>query len=206
VADKASPAKLPTTAKLERYLRAHALSSCRDFVEALPGAAVLVRVDERGGDDEASPWAVPAIETLHVPLPGVTGDDVFIDIASTLGSIEATATGPAQPPLPLPRARELATVHVVPHAGGRIGRDAGAAVRVRERSISRAHADVACVDGMWSITDLDSDNGTGVNGMPLLTGERHNLRSGDVVQLADVVLLFLDGAAFYSHLPALGGG
>lgn len=198
--------KLPTTARLDRFLRAQALSSVREFVEALPGTAVFVRVDERGGDDEAAPWAVPAIETLHVPLPSVLGDDVFIDIASTLGTTEATATGPAQPPLPLPRAREHATVHVVPASGGRVGRDVVATVRVRERSVSRAHADVACDDGLWSITDLDSDNGTGVNGLPLLPGMPHSLRSGDVVQLGDVVLLFLDGPAFYSHLPALGGG
>jgi hypothetical protein len=193
-------------ARLERFLRAQALSSSSsDFVTTLPGAAVFVRVDERGGDDETSPWAAPEIETLHVPLPGVAGDDVFIDIGSMTASVEATATGPAQPPLPLPRAREQATVHVVPVDGGRVGRDASAAVRVRERSVSRAHADVGCDDGLWSITDLDSDNGTGVNGMPLVPGAPHSLRSGDVVQLGDVVLLFLDGAAFYSHLPALAG-
>jgi hypothetical protein len=42
--------------------------------------------------------------------------------------------------------------------------------------------------------------------MPLLPGEVHRLRSGDVIQLADVVFVFLDAAAFCSHLPALAGG
>ncbi len=204
--DRSSTAKLPTTAKLERYLRAHALLSSGEFVAALPGAAVFVRIDERGGHDEAAPWAVPAPEALPAPPPGFVDDDIFIDIGSMSGSVEATATGPAQPPLLVPRARELATVHVVPHGGCRLGRGDDVALRVRERSISRVHADVVCDDGQWSIVDLDSDNGTGVNGMPLLTGERHNLRSGDVVQVADVVLVFLDASAFYAHLPALGGG
>jgi hypothetical protein len=206
VADVKSTAKtLPSTGPLERYLRAQALSSERAFVAALHGAAVFVRVDERGGADETAPWAVPVVEALPVPHPGVAGDDVFLDLSSMFGSIEATATGPAQPPLPSPRAREHATVYVVPAAGGRIGRDDDAAVRVRERSVSRRHADVAHDDGAWSIVDVGSENGTGVNGMPLLSGEPHALRSGDVVQLADVVLLFLDAAAFYSHLPALAG-
>jgi len=205
VADTRSTAKtLPFTAPLERYLRAQALMSERAFVAALPGAAVFVRVDERGGADEPAPWAVPIVDVLPLPVPGTPGDDVFFDLSSMFGSVEATATGPAQPPLPFPRAREQATVYVVPAAGGHIGRDGGGVV-VRERSVSRRHADVAHDEGFWSIVDVDSHNGTAVNGMPLLSGEPHPLRSGDVVQVADVVLLFLDAAAFYSHLPALVG-
>jgi hypothetical protein len=207
VADaRVSGKSLPSTGPLDRYLRAQASLSERAFVSALPGAAVLVRVDERGGADETAPWAVPLLEHLPVPRDDGGGDDVFIDIGSLMTSVEATATGPAQPPLPLPRAREHATVHVVPTAGGSVGRAATVAVRIPERSISREHAVVACHDDGWSITDLDSSNGTGVNGMPLLPGEVHRLRSGDVIQLADVVFVFLDAAAFCSHLPALAGG
>lgn len=191
---------LPLTAPLERFLRAHALLALDEFVAALPGGAVFVRVDERGGSDELAPWAFPQRD---VPLPG--DDGAFVDIALTSMSAEATATGPVQPPLPRPPAREHASVIVVPREGGPLGRAAACAVRVTERSISRHHADLLVDGDAWSIVDRDSDNGTGVNGMALQAGAPHRLRSGDVVQLGDVVLLFLDGVGFHTHLPALAG-
>jgi hypothetical protein len=196
---------LPVTASLARYVRAHAVFTERDFLAALPGPAVLVRLDERGGDDEAAPWAVPRYDDVDLPAPDVGADDMYFDLASASGTTEQTATGPAQPPLPLPRAREHATAHVVPAAGGVIGRDATVAVRVKERSISRRHALLEAHGSQWLVTDLDSDNGTGVNGLPLLPGTSSPLRSGDVLQHGDVVFLFLDGASFYLHLSALAG-
>lgn len=170
----------------------------------LPGAAVLVRLDERGGRDEGAPWAFPSLEDLEVPASeGDDDDDVFLDV-SFAGSDEATATGPAQPPLPIPPAREAATVYVVPRSGGSVGRTTSSAVVVAERSVSRVHAMIAHSPG-WTILDLDSDNGTGVNGMPLAPGVAQPLRSGDVVHLGDCSFVFLDPQAFHSHLPALTG-
>ncbi len=200
---------LPTRAPLEVYLRAAALSSREEFVRQLPGACALVRLDERGGRDEPVPWA------WHVLMKEVVHDDDTDDIfvAALVGggvmtspSDEATATGPAQPPLPLPPARETATVYVVPRTGGRLGRAAGAVVHVEERSVSRQHAMVSADGGAFVIVDLDSDNGTGVNGVPLIAGTPQSLRSGDVLQVGDVSFLFLESGAFYSHLPALAGG
>lgn len=203
---KSPTKKLPAVAALGRFLRSHAVLSETAFLAALPGASVFVRIDERGGADESAPWAVPALDVMSLPPSGPLGDDVFIDLGSMVDSVEATATGPSQPPLPLPRAREHATAYVVPAAGGRIGRAPVSAVVVGERSISRVHAEIARHEEDWTLIDAGSENGTGVNGLPLLPGEVRRLRSGDVVQLADVVLLFLDGASFHLHLPALAGG
>lgn len=204
-------------AALEVYLRAAALSSKEEFVRALPGAFVLVRLDERGGRDEPVPWAwhvlmkEPPEHSDDDDDDDNSNEDVFVAALGGAGvmtspSDEATATGPAQPPLPLPPARDTATVYVLPPSGGRVGRASGAVVRIDERSISRQHAMVSVERGAVALVDLDSDNGTGVNGIPLLIGTPQNLRSGDVVQLADVVFLFLDAGAFFSHLPALAGG
>jgi pSer/pThr/pTyr-binding forkhead associated (FHA) protein len=93
----------------------------------------------------------------------------------------------------------------MPSGGGRVGRAETSAIRIVERSVSRAHAVVSVDDGAWSIVDLDSDNGTGVNGMTLVPGEARPFRSGDILHIADVSFLFLDVAAFASHLPALVG-
>jgi hypothetical protein len=165
---------------------------------------VFVRVDERGGRDEPSPWAAPPLASLRVP-GDVDGDDAFIDLGDPMASNEATATGPAQLPMPLPAARERASVYVVPAAGGVVGRGDAAAVCVRERSVSRRHATLSRDDRGWFIVDDDSDNGSGVNGMPLVPGTPQQVRSGDVVSLGDVSFVFLEGAAFHEFLPALTG-
>jgi hypothetical protein len=196
-----APDKLPATAPLELFLRAHALRSSSSFAQALPGPAVFVRVDERGGLDEPAPWAFPRPEDLPAP----DADDQFIDIALTSATSEATATGPAQPALPRPPARENASVLVVPAGGGVVGRAPGSAVRIAERSISREHAELAVDGDVWTLVDCDSDNGTGVNGMPLVPFIVQRLRSGDVVQFGDVVAVFLDAAAFHELLPTLAG-
>lgn len=203
-------ALLPFAAPLETYLRAAALGDGDSFARALPGPFVLVRLDERGGRDEPVAWAWHVLMKEHVDAEaGADDDDVFV--AALLGdaaaaSDEATATGPAQPPLPLPPARETASVVVVPEAGGRVGRAKGSALRFTERSVSRQHAMLSVEGKTCSVVDLDSDNGTAINGMVLTPGTPQTLRSGDVLALGDVVFLVLDRAGFFSHLPALAGG
>lgn len=197
---------------METFLRAAALLDVGAFVAAVPGPFVLVRLDERGGRDEPVAWAwdvLMAEPSLVDPDDDDSGEDVFVSALAGTGmaaeSDEATATGPAQPPLPIPPAREAATVVVVPAVGGRIGRQKGAVVRVAERSVSRQHALMSVDGGSCSVVDLDADNGTSVNGLPLVAGQPQTVRSGDVLGLGDVSFLFLDVRAFYSHLPALAG-
>ncbi len=204
-APSVATASLPSSAPLQIYQRAAALTPLPAFLRALPGIGALVRLDERGGDDEPARWAYDAL--LKTIPPPAADDDVFVDLAlSDLGSDEATATGPSQPPLPIPAARDLATVAVVPARGGSVGRAPSSVVRIAERSISRQHALIGVDDdGVVSVTDLGSDNGTAINGMALAVRAPQELRSGDVLELGDVAFLFLDAGAFFSHLPALGG-
>lgn len=198
--------RLPLSAPLSTFERALAVGSGAAFVVDVPGPAVLVRLDERGGQDEAVPWAFPSAERIEAARDASPeGDDVFIDPAFAAESGEATATGPGQPPLPLPPARERATVVVVPTGAGRIGRAAASVIRVGERSVSRRHAMLTHDTDGFTVIDLDSENGTGVNGMALVPGRPQAIRSGDILHLADVSFLFLDAAAFASHLPALVG-
>lgn len=60
-----------------------------------------------------------------------------------------------------------------------VGRDKTAAVRLVEPGVSRRHARVAAVDGEVSIVDLDSSNGTFVNGERVMAGM---LGSGDLLR------------------------
>lgn len=69
------------------------------------------------------------------------------------------------------------------------GRAAGSAIRLDDPSVSRVHCSLAMRnDGEIVISDLDSANGTFVNGRIVNTGEAHTLKAGDDIQIGDVAL------------------
>ena len=70
-----------------------------------------------------------------------------------------------------------------------IGRAAGNMVRLDDPSISRVHCSIALRgDGQLVISDLDSANGTFVNGQIVNTAEAQKLEFGDDLQIGDVAL------------------
>lgn len=69
-----------------------------------------------------------------------------------------------------------------------IGRDAANTVRLVDPSVSRKHSLITREEARFRIVDLDSFNGTFVNGVPIL--EKY-LEHGDQLAIGDVVLLFL---------------
>ncbi len=68
-----------------------------------------------------------------------------------------------------------------------IGREEGNALRLNDERVSRYHAKVQYEDGDVIITDLDSTNGTRVNGA---TVQIRRLRAGDQVSVGRSMLLF----------------
>jgi pSer/pThr/pTyr-binding forkhead associated (FHA) protein len=68
-----------------------------------------------------------------------------------------------------------------------VGRDEGNSVRLNDERISRFHAKIQHDQGDMILTDLDSTNGTRVNGQLVHV---HRLRHGDCVHLGRSVLLF----------------
>lgn len=73
-----------------------------------------------------------------------------------------------------------------------VGRATDCGVCVPHRSLSRHHARLTRHEGRFTITDLESKNGVLVNGE---RAERRELRDGDLVQLGDVMLRYVDDAA-----------
>jgi FHA domain/zinc-ribbon domain len=71
-----------------------------------------------------------------------------------------------------------------------IGREAGADLQVDDDSISRRHAFIAGANGAFSIADLNSSNGTYVNGRRVSSGSRIVLNNGDSVRLGGVDFAF----------------
>lgn len=68
-----------------------------------------------------------------------------------------------------------------------VGREEGNSVRLNDERISRFHAKIQYDQGDMILTDLESTNGTRVNGQLIHV---HRLRHGDYVHLGRSVLLF----------------
>lgn len=68
-----------------------------------------------------------------------------------------------------------------------IGREEGNALRLNDERVSRYHAKVQVEDGDIILTDLDSTNGTRVNGSAI---QIRRLRPGDQVSIGRSMLLF----------------
>src|SRR5215208_3884337 len=68
-----------------------------------------------------------------------------------------------------------------------IGREEGNGLRLNDERVSRWHAKIQAEDGDVILTDLDSTNGTRVNGS---TVQIRRLRAGDQVSIGRTMLLF----------------
>ena len=68
-----------------------------------------------------------------------------------------------------------------------IGREEGNLLRLNDERVSRFHAKVQQEDGDVILTDLDSTNGTRVNGTPV---QIRRLRAGDQISVGRSMLLF----------------
>ena len=70
----------------------------------------------------------------------------------------------------------------------RVGREAGSDIQLLDSEASRTHAEVRLqTDGSWELLDLNSSNGTRVNGE--LVAKRE-LRSGDRVEIGETLMIF----------------
>jgi transcriptional regulator with GAF, ATPase, and Fis domain len=69
-----------------------------------------------------------------------------------------------------------------------VGRDAANDVCLADSSVSRRHCLVRCEGGLFRLVDLDSFNGTLVNGIPVKEKE---LEHGDQILVGNTLLLFL---------------
>ncbi len=70
-----------------------------------------------------------------------------------------------------------------------IGRSEDVPICIPHRSLSRHHARIEHSEGRFFISDLESKNGTFVNGLPV---QRQEIQPGDLLKLGDVTLLLVD--------------
>jgi pSer/pThr/pTyr-binding forkhead associated (FHA) protein len=84
-----------------------------------------------------------------------------------------------------------------------IGRQPGCELRIDDGFVSRRHAIVMRDrDTSW-LEDAGSANGTSLNGEQLLRGRRRPLRSGDLIRIGRIDLVYLDGSETPTRRQAL---
>lgn len=78
----------------------------------------------------------------------------------------------------------------VPDSGMLLGRDADCALTLPGDSVSRHHARISLITGVYYVEDLQSTNGVQVNGVPI--SGRRALMAGDRIRVGDHLLRFVD--------------
>ncbi len=69
----------------------------------------------------------------------------------------------------------------------RVGRDASSAIQIHDTQVSRHHAEIRHVGNDYVISDLNSSNGTFVNGQRI---HQQQLASGDQLQIGNTLMLY----------------
>jgi len=69
----------------------------------------------------------------------------------------------------------------------RLGRDPSSTVTLHDTEVSRHHAEIRRVDGEYAISDLNSSNGTFINGQRI---RQQQLASGDQLQVGSTLMLY----------------
>ena len=69
----------------------------------------------------------------------------------------------------------------------RLGRDASNTIQLHDTEVSRHHAEIRRVDDDYAISDLNSSNGTFVNGQRI---RQQHLASGDQIQVGSTLMLY----------------
>jgi hypothetical protein len=130
------------------------------------------------------------------PVPPVVAAPVANDNTEFIGRVpvaDLTVVGARRPaPQSLPKARLLIKpdreVQLSRSTDTVIGRDTQNAAYVDDRQASRKHARISCVDGDFWIEDLNSLNGTRVNGVTVAAPQK--LADKDLINVGDTNITF----------------
>jgi pSer/pThr/pTyr-binding forkhead associated (FHA) protein len=130
-----------------------------------------------------------------------TGDTTFLSYTDFFGELDASAAYAAEAGVgeveELPSGSALLVVKRGPNAGSRFlldqpvtsaGRGPGCDIFLDEVTSSRRHAEFRRENGTFRIVDLDSLNGTYVNGKPVASAM---LANGDEIQIGKFRLVVL---------------
>jgi serine/threonine protein kinase len=162
--------------------------------ESFDSAAFVAQcIDKRAEADQAKN-KITSDEPLQVDSTGESNGPITL-VSSAVPNDPGTLTGLDEEPthveayLEITAPEELAgRVHALTEGRCRIGRSEGIELQILDPSLSRHHADVIARDSSFFVHDLNSANGTAVNGITLR--EDRELAHGDIIRIGRVTLVF----------------
>ena len=202
--ERLEPYARPLTAELAAMVREHATDQRYSFVgpvavelnhrPSLETGVFHVRSEVLAGADAGPPVPPPLPAAPREPAdrrepPGVRPSQYAADAAPF-----TTAARPATYGRLMVREGKNASYEVELHRQLTvIGRGSDADIRLGDQAVSRRHAEIRVANGSTMLNDLQSTNGTLVNGARITTTA---LADGDEVRIGETVLVF--------HEPARG--
>jgi hypothetical protein len=206
--DRLAPYEQPLTHELAAMVREHADDQRYTFVGPVNVELSRVRTLETGvfrirSDVAPGPDGMPDLAAAP-PRPPVA--------APALGRSEPRPDETALTTA-IPRAAAPTFGHILVREGKAaaydfelthkvtvIGRGTDTDVRLTDQSVSRRHAEIRVANGATMLNDLQSTNGTTVNGVTVTT---RALSDGDEIRLGETVLTYRAPAASSPQLPGL---
>ena len=198
--DRLAPYEKPLTEELAAMVREHATDQRYSFVGPVQVKLLLVHSLETGVfrvRSEVVPGREGMPDLMSIPpqppprpLPPQPARD-----ASSLstGDTSLTTAIPRAPAVP-----NLGRIHVREGKGASydfelrhkitvIGRGTDADIRLTDQAVSRRHAEIRIANGATMLNDLQSTNGTTVNGVTATTTA---LSDGDEIRIGETVLTY----------------
>ena len=204
--DRLAPYEKPLTDELAAMVREHAVDQRYSFVGPVHVKLLLVPTHEtglfrirsevapgrEGMPDLASipPQPPRPLPTPSLPTPSPPARE---PAPFNAGDTNLTTAIPRAPAVP-----NLGQIHVregrgasydfeIRHKITVIGRGTDADIRLTDQAVSRRHAEIRIVNGATMLNDLQSTNGTTVNGVTVTTTA---LSDGDEIRIGETVLTY----------------
>ena len=168
------------------------LESDEDLAVGTFGIAVSTRGDD--AEAEAPPAAPPVAPPVARPAPPVPPAPATVPLAPPVASAASLGATMVfqQPPEP-ERPAEVASleypggVYTIEERVTVIGRSSECELTVEDANVSRRHCEIRRIGDGYSLVDLDSTNGTEVNGQRI---QETALMSGDVIEVGTTRITF----------------
>lgn len=156
---------------------------------------VVVRV-ERSDDPPVGKYKLSGrIEAVDAPAPSIPRDRPSPAQQAARSTHQTQVVGAADAPTPRRRTPAVRVVSGGPDAEVQLegrtvaGRAPTCAVTLSDSTVSREHAAFVRRDTGWWVVDLNSTNGTSVNGQ---AAAEHPVHDGDRITLGDAVVEFVE--------------
>jgi hypothetical protein len=180
-----------------------------------PRPELLAKILRRTSAPRPSPQVQPR-QVSAAPVPARPSHGRIEMLFPPESAGEAAVASPGFVPLVLaveadrhptdgPSAKPMERVIIVCRYPVLVGRGPDMDIPIWDRSVSRRHAEIDWRDDAWSIRDLESTNGTRVDGSPLGPSEVRPLSPGDRVDLGFYARLTVRSLLPVLHPNGVGG-